>query len=57
MDNETNTNLLVDPTAIAAIGTELQSNIRGIAPAIFGVMAVTIVATLIFKFVRRNVSK
>lgn len=48
---------IVSADAVSAIGTTLQSNISTIAPAILGVMAVTIVAGVIFKFVRRNTGK
>ena len=57
MENETSSSLLIDPSSITAIGTELKTNIQGVSPAIFGVMAVVIVAGAIFTFVKRKMPK
>lgn len=53
---ENTTSLLIDPSAVTAIGTELKTNITGIAPAIVGVMAVVIVAGVVLAFIKRHSS-
>lgn len=45
---------IVSPEAINSITNTLQSNITQIAPALLGLMAVTLVAGIVFKFIRRN---
>ena len=51
---ENTTSLLIDPSAVTAIGTELKTNISGIAPAIVGVMAVVIVAGVVLGFIKKH---
>lgn len=49
--------VLIPATAIESIGTTLSSNITAVAPAILGVMAITIVAGVILNFVRKHTRK
>lgn len=53
MDGNTVTPI-ISAEAINGITSTLQTNITQIAPALLGLMAVTLVAGVVFKFIRRN---
>lgn len=52
MDNTTPSSI-ISAADVTAIGDELKSNIATIAPALLGVMAVTIVVGVVLKLVRK----
>lgn len=52
MENTTPTPI-ISASDVTAIGTELKNNISAIAPALLGVMAITMVVAVIFKLVKR----
>lgn len=44
---------VISASDVSAIGTELKANISAVAPAILGVMAITIVVAVVLRFVKR----
>lgn len=44
---------VISASDVQAIGTELKANISTIAPALLGVMAITIVVAVVLRLVRR----
>lgn len=44
---------VISASDVSAIGTELKANISAVAPAVLGVMAITIVVAVVLRLIKR----